>query len=142
MKGIESLNKALAGPPESKAHSDSILATCYVLTLQSSYIGESAEEYLTMLRGSQLVASQGWDQKLGTSFNFIDLKAVAKQARAASANPSNIRIFNEKEMLVARPAIENIAPLCQSSIEKLFHGWLSEVVNTPNISSLDSTFFS
>jgi hypothetical protein len=141
IKGIESLNKALAGPPESQSHSDSILATCYVLTLQSSYIGDAAEEYLTMLRGSQLVAAQGWDKKLGSSFKFLDLKAVAKQVRAATANPSDIRIFNEKDMLAARPAMESIGPLCNTSIERAFHGWLSDVVNTPNISSLDSTFF-
>jgi hypothetical protein len=37
----------MSTPPKTSAESDAILAACYVLAMQSSYIGESIEESLT-----------------------------------------------------------------------------------------------
>ena len=74
---IAGLNTALSSTPKCKAEADTILATCLILTAVTMYMGESVEEFFTMMRGISLILSQDWVSKYGTS--FLNLNAGGQE---------------------------------------------------------------
>lgn len=54
---VQSLNEALSVPPKSRNEQDARLAAALALTCQSSHIEDGLAEFLTMIRGCNLIAA-------------------------------------------------------------------------------------
>lgn len=59
---VKSLNEALSVPPKNKLELDARMAAALALTFQSSHLQDGLFEFLTMVRGCNLIAG---DEALG-----------------------------------------------------------------------------
>src|SRR5277367_1696803 len=71
-RAIEGLNRALANPNRSVRESDVMLAACYALTFQASYMGDGLIDFITMVRGCALVSRRIVEEGVPTAFNMRD----------------------------------------------------------------------
>jgi hypothetical protein len=67
---IKGLNEALSITPRTGHDGDALLASCYALTFQSSYMTDGLQEFLTFLRGCNLVSAQLTKENVKVSFDF------------------------------------------------------------------------
>jgi Fungal specific transcription factor domain len=67
---IKGLNEALSITPRKGHDGDALLASCYALTFQSSYMTDGLHEFLTFLRGCNLVSAQLIKENVRISFDF------------------------------------------------------------------------
>lgn len=70
-RAIQGLNSALANPNRrAYGESDALLAACYALTFQASYMGDGMSDFITMVRGCALVTTQINQDASATAFNL------------------------------------------------------------------------
>lgn len=76
---IAGLNAALSqqkqpahspSPPHRYGDSDAMLAACYALTFQASYMGDGLADFITMVRGCALTTGKIQDEAWPTAFNL------------------------------------------------------------------------
>jgi len=131
---ISGLNRALSTSPESKADADAILATCWILTAVTIYMGESVEEFFTMIRGINLVLSQNWVSKYGTA--FLNLQ-VGGQEEVLRARLNNFPLLPRHQVAEAKESIEMMRLLQMSESERGLCNSQLEMVTLMSISSLE-----
>ena len=132
VKAINGLNAALSTPPKTRAGSDAIAGACYALAIQTSYIGYSVEEFLTMLRGCRLVTGQEWYRKLGTSFKVL---RIEDQLESVSERLRCVPTVDERFTSAARSSLEQLQPSCSDDVETKILGWMLDVVEACETSS-------
>ena len=71
VQAVRGLNGAFSAAPRRREDGDALLATCYALSMQALYIGESVSEFLVMLRGCHVLMAQRWAERLGTVFGGL-----------------------------------------------------------------------
>lgn len=132
MQAVRGLNEALSHPPTRGEDADAILATCYALAVQTTYIGESVAEFLTMLRGCHLVISKKWHLLLGSHFHRIENYCQLHQSS------EKLRVLPVYDPAVCVPAIESmklIQPLCVRPTEVKVCDMLLGIVSALNEST-------
>jgi hypothetical protein len=129
---VKGLNRALSTPPRTSADADAIVATCYALSLQSSFIGDCVEEFLITLRGCNLVIAQNWSEKLGTVFRSLDQHG---QLEVASERLRCVPTIDERLVEAAKESLERLTPLCKDVAETKVLGFLLDVVYACQYSS-------
>jgi hypothetical protein len=134
---IRNLNAALSKSPETSAESDAILATCYALAFQTSYLGESIEEFLIMLRGCTLVFNQEWRKKYGTLFTRLDTQ---EQVEYLEHRLVELPLVGEDMIEEARESLLKILDLCQEKVVQDVHRYMFETVDLLSISSREGQF--
>lgn len=67
---INGLNKALAQSRHDYGEADAMLATCYALTFQSSYMADGLQDFITFVRGCALATGKIRDENAPTAFNL------------------------------------------------------------------------
>ena len=124
---VQGLSKALTEVPKNRCDSDAILATCYALAQQASYIGESIEEFLTMLHGCYIVVQQGWPQRLGSVFVTPELAFHPDTgANFLRGRPALLNLF---QVDGGKTSLQKFRPLCRSGIEKIIVKQLLRLLN-------------
>lgn len=137
IQAIKGLNTALSTPPTCKEDGDAILATCWALSFQATYLGESVEEFLTMMRGCSLVVSQNWREKFGTCW-----KRLSDESQDEIILPMVEKVPLLKRELVAEAweSIEEMRGLKMEVVEEEAFRLLSEMVRLLSVSSLQGKF--
>ena len=107
--------------------------------MQSSYIGESIEEFLTLLHGCPVVMAQGWPEQLGSVFQSLDSDC---QLRLASSKLSCLPTVAPQFVEVAKSSVEQVGMLCQSALENHIQGQLLNVVAALKVSSREGALAS
>lgn len=69
---ISGLNQAIVKRHITKDDADAMLATCYALTFQASYMDDGLQDFITMVRGCALVANKIREESSGTSFDLSE----------------------------------------------------------------------
>ena len=134
---MRGLNDALSKPPKTSTDADAMLAACYALAFQSSYMGESVSEFLTMLRGCALIIAQNWSKKLGSVFKDVDMEG---QTRVILSRLDNLPAIDSKLVSVAKASLEQLRPLCQNKAEEVALQSLLNAVYSLDLSARDGGF--
>jgi hypothetical protein len=129
---LRGLNEALSSSPKTSADGDAILAACYALAMQSSYIGDSVEEFLTMFRGCHIVIAQQWPERLGSVFRRLDVDC---QLHMASSKLIALPIIDSRLVAPARESLEALRLFCQGMLEKGVLEQLIDIVRALETSS-------
>lgn len=132
VSAVRGLNEALSRPPTKSEDADAILATCYSLAVQTTYIGESVAEFLTMLRGCHLVISKQWHLRIGSAFHRIETYC---QLKHASENLRVLPVFDPDLCIPAIASLEVIQPLCKTPLDKKICDMLLGIVSALKVSS-------
>jgi len=66
---VKSLNEALSVPPKSRSEQDARMAAALALAFQSSHLQDGLAEFLTMVRGCNLIASDDTTFHSESAFN-------------------------------------------------------------------------
>lgn len=129
---IKGFNEALTRNPTTQADGDALLATCYALALQSSYMGTSISEFLTMLRGVNLLISQDWSSKYGSVF-----KALNRDSQVAIADERlcSVPSLNKKAAVTGRQSLIRLRNLCDDALSRNIWSFLYEVFEACETSS-------
>ena len=67
---ISGLNQAIAKRQITRADADSMLAACYALTFQASYMEDGLQDFITMVRGCAIVTGKISEESSGTTFDL------------------------------------------------------------------------
>lgn len=113
-----------------------MLAACYALAMQSSYMGNSVVEFFTMLRGCSLVMAQRWPEKFGTAFQSLGLDC---QLEVASTRMGCLPTIESRLVNPARASLEQLKPLCENAAERKVLQHLLSVIYALEVSSREGT---
>jgi hypothetical protein len=123
---IAGLNTALSQPSRHYGEADAMLAACYALTFQASYMGDGLADFITMVRGCALTTAKIKENEMHTAFNLQPnwhWKVMAPRL-------ANLPRVNEILLETGLDALKAIAPLCApNQVESDFHAALTEVLD-------------
>jgi hypothetical protein len=131
---ISGVNSALSKPPTCKEDADAILATCWILTGVTMYMGESVEEFFIMMRGIALILQQKWVEKYGTSFIKLSLEG---QTGIILPRLEEVPLLPEHLVVEARESVELMRELelDMGDVERKIYGIQKNMVRLLSVSS-------
>ena len=148
VQAVRGLNRAFSAAPTRREDGDALLATCYALSMQALYIGESVSEFLIMLRGCHVLMAQRWAGRLGTVFGGLDGKCWFGRLGEEEEEDEGWSCGDRGEGRkmadgglrcgTARDSLERVRGLCYErgrGMERKVWGWLMEIVLTLEASS-------
>jgi hypothetical protein len=102
------------------------------------YLGESVEEFFTMMRGIVIIMNQNWRGKFGTSFVALTHGA---QDEIILPRVEEVPLLPEELVAEARESVEMIGDLemVVGSVEERIFGFQKEIVRVLSVSSLEGT---
>ncbi|KAJ4347568.1 hypothetical protein N0V95_005305 [Ascochyta clinopodiicola] len=134
---VKSLNEALSVPPKSKSEQDARMAAALALTFQSSHLQDGLAEFLTMVRGCNLIASDeislGTDSASNTDPSSSIIKAFGEDGhlqqmkhRIGTAPPFSC--LNQGDLDLAATSLSSIEHLNMSPFEHAYWSALNITV--------------
>jgi hypothetical protein len=123
---IAGLNQALSQPAQTYGEGDAMLAACYALTFQASYMGDGLSDFITMVRGCALTTGKIRDEGVSTAFNLQPdwhFKVMAPRM-------TNLPQVNPILLEDAFEALETIRPYLTDETDLDFHQALCGVVSS------------
>lgn len=123
-KAIKGLNEALANTNRGYGESDTMLAACYALTFQASYMGDGMADFITMVRGCALVTQQIKKDHSQTAFNLEDDIHV----RLMTSRLENMPQLDSALLTPAIHSTEALRPLLRNTMDHHFHTSLLSVL--------------
>ena len=121
---IAGLNQALSQTARSYGESDAMLASCYALTFQASYMGDGLADFITMVRGCVLTTEKIKQEQTPTAFNLQSdwhFKYMAPRLQ-------NLPAVDPCLLADAYNGLENMRPLLTGDAEMDFHAALVDVI--------------
>ncbi|EON69106.1 hypothetical protein W97_08292 [Coniosporium apollinis CBS 100218] len=123
---IRLLNSALSKPAESRGESDARVATALALTFQVTHFPDGLGEFLTMIRGCQLIATN--DKLMDSDSAFYAFRPEAHLATMMQRlNAADVQI-DARSLDAALASIDAVGALCVSDLELEYHQRLEESV--------------
>lgn len=138
VNAIRGLNSALSHQPQSQQDADALIATCYALTLQASYMGCSTGEFLVQLRGVNLVTTQDWASKFGTVFKAL---TPEEQEAVAFERLTTAPVLSAPAIKQGMDSLERFKPLCTEPLAAKIVNLYMEVLQTCQKSSHEGMSF-
>ena len=128
---IGGLNHALSQISRAYGESDAMLASCYALTFQASYMGDGLADFITMVRGCALTTEKIQQDNSPTAFNLQPNWHYKFMEPKLDNLPSVDPILLEE----GYSSLERIREYVSSDMEIDFHAVLIEVVASLQLSS-------
>lgn len=123
-RAIKGLNEALAKESRSYGESDALLAACYALTFQASYMSDGMTDFITMVRGCALVTEQIHKRETRTAFNVeqdIHFRIMLPRLE-------NLPTLFPTLLTPAILSVEALRPLLRTTMDHHFHASLLSVL--------------
>jgi hypothetical protein len=123
-QAIAGLNQALSQTARTYGESDAMLASCYALTFQASYMGDGLADFITMVRGCALTTEKIKEEHAPTAFNLQPdwhFKYMAPRLQ-------NLPSVDPRLLEDAYDGLENIRPFLTGTTEMDFHAALVDVI--------------
>ncbi|KAL9620150.1 MAG: hypothetical protein Q9160_005265 [Pyrenula sp. 1 TL-2023] len=130
---IQGLNQAISRKPKVYGDYDAMLACCYALTFQSSYMADGLTDFITMVRGCALVTSQIRNQEEATAFNIADDWDV----RLHDLRQKNLPIIESYIIEGAIQSLEAVSAFVQDPLDRIFYEALYNTVESLGNSSIE-----
>lgn len=119
------LSRALAKPERSNGESDAMVATCYALTFQSTYMSDGLFDFITMVRGCALVTGKILEEKLPTAFNLEpDWHRKLMEPRL-----NDMPVVHQPLLGNGIIALEEVRPMLATTTDFQFYDCLVKVVH-------------
>jgi hypothetical protein len=129
---IKGLNKALSKTPRTGHDGDALLASCFALTFQSSYMADGLLEFLTFLRGCKVVTAQLAKENVKISFDV----ALSDHSCASLPQVDGDPAINTDIIQGATSSLESMLNIIQEGdINLEFYNLLKDCVRTGRYSS-------
>ncbi|KIW65358.1 hypothetical protein PV04_07624 [Phialophora macrospora] len=123
---ISGLNQALSQNARTFGESDAMLASCYALTFQASYMGDGLADFITMVRGCALTTEKIKQEHAPTAFNLQpDWHFKYMAPRLQNLPPVDPRLLED-----AYDGLETIRPFLNGTTEIDFHAALVDVITS------------
>jgi Fungal specific transcription factor domain/Fungal Zn(2)-Cys(6) binuclear cluster domain len=125
-QALAGLNQALSQPAQNYGESDAMLAACYALTFQASYMGDGLSDFITMVRGCALTTGKIREENAVTAFNLEPdwhFKVMAPRL-------SNLPRVNRSLLEEGFEAMENLRPYLVGETDIDFHEALVNVIGS------------
>ncbi|KAL9107497.1 MAG: hypothetical protein Q9227_007599 [Pyrenula ochraceoflavens] len=130
---IQGLNQAISQRSRRFGDFDAMLATCYALTFQSSYMSDGLSDFITMVRGCALVTTQIRSGNEQTAFNIEDDWEI--RLRTLRAKP--LPVISRAVIQAATQSLEAAVPLLQEPLDRIFHETLFLTIDALRNSSIE-----
>ena len=125
-QAIAGLNQALSQPAQHYGESDAMLAACYALTFQASYMGDGLADFITMVRGCALTTGKIRDEGAATAFNLQpDWHFKVMAPRLANLPRVNATLLED-----GFDAIETVRPYLVTETDRDFQQALADVIGS------------
>jgi hypothetical protein len=131
-QAIKGLNQALAKPGRREyGELDAMLATCYALTFQASYVRDGMADFITMVRGCKLIAEHIQKGKHETAFNLDPMTHVRIMSTRLNDAPALDHALLNSGLL----SVQALTPLLQTATDMQFHAAIQSIFCTLQKSS-------
>ena len=123
-KAIQGLNQALAKNSHSYGEADAMLASCYALTFQASYMSDGLVDFLTMVRGCALVTDTIRNEGVETAF-FLETN---NHLQIMKPRLSSLPAVEVDVLDAALPSLQALSPYLTSGVDHHFHTSIQNVI--------------
>jgi len=121
---IAGLNQALSKTGHAYGESDAMLASCYALTFQASYMSDGLTDFITMVRGCALTTAKIRDDNAPTAFNVQpDFHFKFMAPRLHNLPPVDSGVLED-----GFHALDSIRPVISGETELDFYSVLLDVI--------------
>jgi hypothetical protein len=129
---IKGVNEGLSSTSRTSDDGDALLAACYALTFQSSYLKDGISEFLIMVRGCALVSLQLQHENLDVSFSITPNDHFEFMEQRLEDLPSVDADLYEG----SAASLKALLPLCEGiDAQQVFHTALQDCVEKVGIDS-------
>ena len=121
---LAGLNQAIAKPHTVRQEADAMLAACYALTFQASYMDDGLQDFITMVRGCALLVGKIQAEPVGTSFD------LSPNLHIDTLEPHLSQLSKRESDLIDAgiEGLELVKPLIRTDPEERFHTALINVL--------------
>jgi hypothetical protein len=133
---IKGSNEAISRTQRTGSDGDALLASCYLLTFQSSYMIDGLQEFFQMVRGCSLLSVQLKNENLPMAF-FLEEK---DHFDIMQERLIDLPVINPELIESAEKSLLACLPILDSSICMQFHQVLMETLESLKLSSLRGAY--
>ncbi|UPX17170.1 uncharacterized protein EKO05_0007542 [Ascochyta rabiei] len=125
---VKSLNEALSVPPKSKSEQDARMAAALALAFQSSHLQDGLAEFLTMVRGCNLIASDGLSLGSDSPFKAFGEDSHLQQMKHRIGTAPPFSCLNQGDLDLAATSLSSIGYLNMSPFEHAYRSALDTTI--------------
>ena len=118
------LSRALAKNERVYGESDAMVATCYALTFQSTYMSDGLLDFITMVRGCALITTKIREDNSPTAFNL----QPDWHFKLMEPKLKDLPVVHQDLLDNGHRALEEVRPLLITRTDHQFHGALTKVI--------------
>ncbi|KAL1647015.1 hypothetical protein SLS61_007612 [Didymella pomorum] len=126
---VKSLNEALSVPPKSRSEQDARMAAALALAFQSSHLQDGLAEFLTMVRGCNLIASDNTTFGSESAFNAFSEECHLQKMKNRIGGSTQYSCVNPEDLDLAALSLRSIEYLNMSTFEKTYWSALNTTVH-------------
>ncbi|KAL6707216.1 hypothetical protein ACN47E_004763 [Coniothyrium glycines] len=116
---VKSLNEALSVPPKSRCEQDARMAAALALAFQSSHLQDGMAEFLTMVRGCNLIAGDEASMNSDSAFHAFREDGHLEMMRSRIGS-SRLSCVNREDLDVAAISLRELESLNMSEWERQY----------------------
>jgi hypothetical protein len=132
VQAIKGSAAALSQTARSRDDGDALLASCYLLSYQSTYIKEGIPEFLHFIRGCSLVWQQFLSEKVPLTFSLTEESAGEFMKQRLVALPD----IDSELLGDAVRSLSELRPILSKPVHSMFHGLFEGCINAVKTSSI------
>lgn len=133
VRAIQGSSEALTQKNRAGSDGDALLAACYLLTFQSSYMKDGIPEFFQFVRGCSLVSNQLREEKLPMAF-FL---TAQDHFEFMEGRLMNLPLINSELLDGAERSLAVLPPIFEHPVHFLFYERLIQCIAAVRISSLE-----
>lgn len=127
---IRGSNEAISQAPRTGSTGDALLASCYLIAFQSTYMPDGMEETFRMFRGCTMLNHQLKLEKLPMGFFCVDHFEYMLE------NLSNVPLIDPSLVTDSQKSLASLLPIIKNPEEIMFHTHLVEIGDLLAVSSV------
>ncbi|KAH6716696.1 hypothetical protein BKA61DRAFT_572772 [Leptodontidium sp. MPI-SDFR-AT-0119] len=133
---IKGSNEGLQLKTRSGSDGDALLAACYLLTFQSSYMKDGIHEFFQFVRGCALLSNQLREEKVPMAFFLTSNDHFSFMEKRLTDLP----IINDELLESAERSLVELPPYFDVSVHKIFYTSMIVCLEAVKVSSLHGYF--
>ncbi|KAJ4150205.1 hypothetical protein LMH87_010964 [Akanthomyces muscarius] len=137
---LEGFKKFISTAGQSREHADAAFATALVLTFQATQMRDGLNDFLTMIRGCNLIGTHASGQYASSRFAEFEKELYLNKLMKVVPLDRPIPHFDEEAIGGFLGSLENLGPLCRS-IEELQYLAIMRSIATQALQSPVSAFY-
>ncbi|TQV98135.1 hypothetical protein V2A60_006182 [Cordyceps javanica] len=137
---LEGFKKFISTAGQSREHADAAFATALVLTFQATQMRDGLNDFLTMIRGCNLIGTHAMGQYSLSRFRTFEKELYLRKLTEVVPLDRPIPFFDAEAIRGFMGSLENLGPLCRS-IEELQYLSIMRSIATQALQSPVSAYY-